>query len=124
MVWSMTLEFLARLVTLDVSWLFDLIGKNLFWLFVFAALGFVVYGHRKNLVFAFAFIVLVAWVSTDFTRAVGWTFQDPRFWTLNMILQISILMFAESDEKLKKHFVFLNTMRFVFVLSFFNMFLR
>lgn len=123
MIASTTLDVLGHLLSLDVSWLANFAAGSIIWVFIFAAIAFFIYPN-KSLFRSFIVVTILLWASTDFANALGWVLIDPRFFALSSVVQIGVLMFAEADEDLKKHFTLINTLRFLVLLTVFNLFLR
>lgn len=123
MVYSETLGFFGNLALLNTGYFAGLIGNNIVWLFIFIAMAFFIFPN-KNMFFGMAFLLLVLFASNDLVKIMDWVLFDPKFLAINTFASIGVLAFAENDERLKKHFGLINTLRFVTVLSVFNLFLR
>jgi integral membrane sensor domain MASE1 len=123
MVYYLTTEFFARFLLLDSQWIANFLLNNIFWVFAFMATGYFFYQDKK-LVLSFVFVVLSLWAVLDFTRATGWVVFDPLYLFLSPVTSIVVLAFAETDERLKKNMVVLNSLRFLLLVSVFNLFLR
>ncbi len=104
------------------EWVLSFTLQNLLWLFIFAAVGFF-YFEKKNWFWSTVFVVFLTWIWVDFSKLVGWTVLTKEFWALNFIVTMAVLMFAENDSWGKHHLVLINTLRALFVLAFFNLFL-
>jgi len=123
MVWSMALEFFARLFMLDIGWLIQLVADNLIVLFIFLAVAFFMFNDKKLLP-AFLFFTIMMWVSLDLSRALGWVILAPAFLGIHYLSKQIVLCFAESDESLSKHLLVINTIQFVSMFAIYNLFLR
>lgn len=118
----MLIEILYHFLTLDLAWIIDFLLANALWVFVFAAAAFF-YFEKKNWVWTTVFVSFMSLVYVEFANVVGWTVLSKEFWGLNMVVTMAVLMFAETDSWGKKNLILVNTLRFIFVFAFYNLFL-
>ncbi len=123
MVYYLTTEFFARLLTFDAQWLANFILNNIFWVFAFILIGYFFYPNKKML-YSFLFITFAFWGTFDFVKAIGWVLLDSKYLFINNLAVIAVFIFCEADENLRKNSLFINTMLFFAVLFTFNLFLR
>ncbi|MBN2067799.1 MAG: hypothetical protein JW744_04995 [Candidatus Diapherotrites archaeon] len=105
----MFFEFLNAVVTLDFNWLAWIVFANFHYLFMFAALLFIMMeGKMKSVAPAFFFFCVLAWAFVDFQNISGWAFFVGGFLGLSYVTRIAVLTFASDDPRLSKYFIPLN----------------
>jgi len=105
----MFFEFLNALLNFDIDWLAWILFANLHYLFLYAALLFILMdGKLKSAVPAFFFFCVVAWAFVDFQNISGWVFFVGGFLALSYVTRIAVLTYASADPKLFKYFIPLN----------------
>lgn len=117
-----SLEIINRVFALDFGWLLDLALSNILWVFVLAAVAAFFY-DKRNWFWGFALVTMYVLASTDFAKVVGWVIFDKTLLAFLMIAGLIVLVFAETDTWGSKHLALLNTVRFIVVMAFFNLFL-
>ena len=115
--------FLERLLSFDLGWILGLLLNNWMWAFIFLAVSYFLFGQKK-LIPGFFVLTILIWSFLDFNSITGLGLLDPRFFLLTMLAMIIVGLFVENTTGLSKHFVFISSARWVFVVIMYNVFLR
>ena len=116
-------QLIQAIVNIDLMYFHSLVFKNLLWIFMFAALGYFMY-PKKSLVWGVILVTMISWIAIDFTGSVGWALLSAGFLSFHYLFRLAAVMFAETNERLKKHIPLIIQIQFVVALIIFNYFIR
>ena len=78
----MLFEVIGHLISFDFAWFVPLVMNNLLWVFIFACIGFFIYGQSP--LYGAVYIAFYLYALTDFTNLLGWVYQKGFFWTISL----------------------------------------
>ncbi|MFA4907426.1 MAG: hypothetical protein WC602_04085 [archaeon] len=115
--------FLEHLLSFDLGWILGLLLNNWLWAFIFLAVSYFLFGQKKFIAGFFVLTILL-WSFLDFNKITGLGLLDPQFIMLTILAMIIVGLFVENTPGLSRHFVFISSARWVFVVIMYNVFLR
>ena len=115
-------EFFVHLIALDLGWLLNYAIENALWLFMFAGLAFYLW-EGKTWIYASMAVFVLLTLEQDVMSVTGWMYLTGAFLTLEMLSQTALTIVTEDMEKLRGKIPLITTIRFLILVSFYNLFL-
>lgn len=117
-------EFLYRLVTLDIIWFMMLFANNLLITTMVFIVMAVFFGFNlKKAAFATALIFVQIWVIDDAVTLLGGFFISGAFLLIYYVSKLSVLTAVDEDERLKKHIIPINEAAWMVPLILYNLYM-
>ena len=101
-------SFFAKLAVLDIGWFFGFVLDNLFWVFVFAAIVYILFEGQKFFL-AFVVFVFAMWLWSDFEAITGVGLFGAKILAIYYTSKIALLTVVENNSILRKHFVVISS---------------
>ena len=121
----MFLEFLNRLLSLDIAWFVWLVTANVFWIFAFFAICFFFWDKDKTKAVAgMMMLSILAWLWVDFEMISGIVLFVGGFLGIYYITKVAVLVFAADMPALRDKLVIVSELQFIVLLIIYNFFIR
>jgi len=118
----MLIEAINALLELNLSWFYEVIFLNLFWVFAFMAIAYMFWTGKKAFA-GFFMVVFAIWQIADFTAVSGWVWAVGAFLFVHYVSRMSILIFVSDTKWLEPHLPKIYTVQFLILLVIFNLFI-
>lgn len=115
----LSVEWIPRLISLDLQWFIEIAMDNLLWIFMFAAIVFI---YNKKFSWKFFLILVLGVVGyVEFMEGIGIILLVAMFLFVYYTGEVIILTFAESVPSLKNRFPLILTIYAVIMISLYTM---
>ena len=118
----MIIEFLYRIIELDIPWLVNFASSNLIWIFIFIATIFIFF-EGKHVLLATVILIIDVWAWISFTSLLDWVLLTGGLLAIYYISKIAILGFAANEKSLQKHLPLITVLHGAAVIILYNMFM-
>ena len=115
--------FVQHLLAFDFGWIAALAISNLLWIFIFICLACVLFG-QKRVISGFFILLFGIWASFDFAGIGDLGNVDPLFIMISMCGFIVVSVMVETSPRMSRHFFFINSAAFIFLLVIYGFFMR